>query len=147
MEQLISVIKLASARSIWRGLDYHEQGRVKQLAIHGSTLDAMVEGTADAPYQVRVDTEHARRSTCTCPFVQGNHKICKHMVATVFSAIPGQVEAFYREVELADRAYEEAEKRRLDALWRDVCSLKKSELQRLYFEALLEIDSLRHSRW
>ena len=147
MDQLISIIKLASARSVWRGLGYHEQGHVKQLAIHGSAPDALMEGNAEEPYQIHVNIEHAKQSTCTRPFVHGSHKMCKHMVATVFSAIPGQVEAFRREVEHADRAYEEAERNRLAALWREVRSLNKAELQQRYFDALLEIDDLRHTRW
>lgn len=89
--QLLSILRMASGASLWRGLDYVEQGRVKNLRPDGKgAFDAEVEGSANLPYTVHVDTAHVRQSYCDCPHAAGTRRICKHMVATVFAAYPSR---------------------------------------------------------
>ena len=52
---------MASGASLWRGLDYVEQGRVKNLRPVGKgAFDAEVEGSANLPYTVQVPSRFLR---------------------------------------------------------------------------------------
>ena len=146
--KLFSIVRMASAASIWRGLDYYEQGHVRNLRPSGDdAFDAEVTGTTPQPYRVHVDIAHVRQSSCTCPHAAGTKRICKHMVATVFAAHPEQVEAFRYEVEQEELAYEREERARREELWRHVKSLTKDELRKQLFDALIELEERRSSWW
>lgn len=146
--ELFSIVRMASAASIWRGLDYYERGHVHNLRASGNdAFDAEVAGTASQPYRVHVDIAHVRQSSCTCPHAAGTRRICKHMVATVFAAHPEQVEAFRYEVEQEELAYEREEQAHREELWRHVKSLTKDELRKQLFDALIELEERRSSWW
>ncbi len=135
--QLLSILRMASGASLWRGLDYVEQGRVKNLRPGGEgVFDAEVDGTANLPYTVHVDTVHVRQSHCDCPHAAGTKRICKHMVATVFTAYPQQVDAFKWEVEQEELAFQREEEAHRAELVRYVNSLKKDELREALLAAL-----------
>lgn len=145
--QLLSILRMASGASLWRGLDYVEQGRVKNLWPDGKgAFDAEVEGTANLPYAVHVDTVHVRQSYCDCPHAAGTRRICKHMVAAVFAAYPQQIDAFKWEVEQAELALQREEAAHRVQLIRYVNSLKKDELRKALLDALIELEE-RHDRW
>ena len=128
--QLLSILRMASGVSLWRGLDYLEQGRVKNLRPDGKgVFDAEVEGTANLPYTVHVDTMHVRQSYCDCPHAAGTRRSCKHMVATVFAVYPQQIDAFKWGVEQEDLACQREEAAHRAELVRYVNSLKKDELR------------------
>lgn len=145
--QLLSILRMASGASLWRGLDYVEQGRVKNLRPVGKgAFDAEVEGSANLPYTVHVDTAHVRQSYCDCPHAAGTRRICKHMVATVFAAYPQQIDAFKWEVDQAELEYRREEEAHLAELIRYVNSLKKDELRKALLDALIELEE-RCDRW
>lgn len=59
--QLLSIVRMASGASMWRGYDYWQEGRVRDLRAAGEDAwDAAVEGTAAEPYRVHVDVAHPR---------------------------------------------------------------------------------------
>ena len=58
----MSIRKLASFNSLWKGLEYYNEERVSNLK--------------------------RNESTCTCPHGEGRKVICKHVVATYFEAYP-----------------------------------------------------------
>lgn len=96
-----------SNKSRWRGLDYYREHKV--LAVHEvepRIYEGQVSGSEGAIYDVRIDIDHPKRSTCTCPFASGRYVVCKHEVAAYFEAIPGSAEQFERDVELAQQQYE-----------------------------------------
>ncbi|MDM8274796.1 SWIM zinc finger family protein [Enorma phocaeensis] len=109
-------------------------------------FDAEVEGTANLPYTVHVDTVHVRQSHCDCPHAAGTKRICKHMVATVFTAYPQQVDAFKWEVEQEELAFQREEEAHRAELVRYVNSLKKDELREALLAALIELEE-RQDRW
>lgn len=147
MQQLLSILRMASGASLWRGLDYAEQGRVEDLTSTGpGAYDAWVQGTQDQPYFVHVDTAHVRQSSCTCPHAKGTKRICKHMVATVFTAYPAQIDAFKWEVEQEELAMQREEEEHRAELVRYVNSLKKDELRKALLDALIELEE-RRDRW
>lgn len=99
---------VASRRSLWRGVDYYKNGNVASWsAPSASTRKGTVLGSDQASYDVEIDLEHPKKSTCTCPFAEGRHVICKHMVALYFESVEGAYGWFEKEAEQAQIAYEQ----------------------------------------
>ena len=102
----MGLIDLASSNSLWRGVDYYQSKNVKKIKkISDNEYNSIVSGTEE--YNVHIDINHPRKSTCTCPFAAGRRVICKHMVATFFTIYPEEAERIIKE----EQEYEEAEER------------------------------------
>ena len=102
----MGLIDLASSNSLWRGIDYYQSKNVKKIKkISDAEYNSIVSGTEE--YNVHIDINHPRKSTCTCPFAAGRRVICKHMVATFFTIYPEEAERIIKE----EQEYEEAEER------------------------------------
>jgi len=85
----MSIFTKASNSSYWRGYDYFKEGNITDFKKVGDDVyTAKVKGTKT--YEVKVDLKHPLNSSCTCPFVEGNKKICKHMIAVAFKASPDE---------------------------------------------------------
>ena len=83
----MSIFTKASNASYWRGFDYFESNLVKDIKKIGEGVyTAKVKGSKT--YDVKVDLTHPLNSSCTCPFVEGNKKMCKHMIALAFAVSP-----------------------------------------------------------
>ena len=108
--------------------------------------ESRIQGTATEPYHTIIDITHPRKSQCDCPFAKDRRVICKHMVALHFTVFPSEADAFLREVEESERAEERRVQEHYKELERYVKSLKKDELQRQLYDALLEIEE-RNSRY
>ena len=82
-----SVREMADARSFARGRAYLDAGRVRRLAVDGTTVTAIVEGTS--AYRVRLAVTRAGLdATCSCPY--GSEGVfCKHCVAAALSWLDG----------------------------------------------------------
>ena len=88
---------LASGALLWRGYDYYTDHKVlswepTESGERPQQFDGVVSGNGDKPYEVHVDIAHPKKSTCTCPFAEGRHVICKHMVALYFSVYPAEAD-------------------------------------------------------
>ena len=102
----MGLIDLASSNSLWRGIDYYQSKNVKKIKkISDDEYNSIVSGTEE--YNVHIDINHPRKSTCTCPFAAGRRVICKHMVATFFTVYPEEAERIIKE----EQEYEEVEER------------------------------------
>ncbi|MBO6128774.1 MAG: SWIM zinc finger family protein [Pseudobutyrivibrio sp.] len=143
----MGLIECASSNSIWRGVDYCERKKVISYTNHDEIIDGLVSGSYGEEYKVHVDIEHPRKSSCNCPHANGKRIICKHIIATYFTAMPEALKTFQREVE----AYEEEEKRiqqRHEAsLWKAARSMSKEELINELVSAWLELEDYRQYRW
>ncbi len=105
----MGLIDLASSNSLWRGIDYYQSKNVKKIKkISDDEYNSIVSGTEE--YNVHIDINHPRKSTCTCPFAAGRRVICKHMVATFFTIYPEEAERIIKE----EQEYEEIEERLFD---------------------------------
>ena len=92
----MGLIDLASSNSLWRGIDYYQSKNVKKIKkISDDEYNSIVSGTEE--YNVHIDINHPRKSTCTCPFADGRRVICKHMVATFFTIYPEEAERIIKE--------------------------------------------------
>ena len=142
----MGLIELASAQSVWRGLDYFEEKKVLNWNETDFELyDGIVQGSS--VYQVHLDIEHPKRSTCNCPFALGRRVICKHMIAMYFTIVPQAAEDFLKMVDEWEEEEEEAQKEHIEDIRRYVMRLSKAELQEKYLEALLELEEYRGRGW
>lgn len=135
----MGLLECASGTSVWRGYDYFKDKKVSNLAETGSGIwTADVAGTAKEPYHVEIHVDHPRKSVCNCPHANGKRIVCKHMVATYFTAYPEEAELFYKDYL---RALEEAQAEE-DALYDSVSEyvrcMKKSDLQQTLLELLFD---------
>ena len=138
----------ASGASIWRGYDYFKEGKVEayeQLA--ENIFESRIQGSAEDPYHTVIDIEHPKRSHCDCPFAKDRRVVCKHMVALCFTAFPSEADAFLREVKEPKKEEERRQQEHYKELERYVKSLKKDELQKQLYKALLELEERNNRYW
>ena len=126
----MGLLDIASANSFWRGYDYFKKSRVLSCKkIDDDKYEGAVQGSGDNIYQVYIDLEHPKKSTCTCPHADGTRRACKHKVALYFSLYPEAAEQAIKEAE----EWEAEEERRLEEEREDikkyVYSLTKQELR------------------
>lgn len=137
-------INLASYNSLWRGYDYFKSDRVKIVKkISDSEFESRVEGTSC--YNVYINIEHPRSSTCDCPFASGRRVICKHMVATFFKAFPDELNEFEEDVRKMEEEEEEEERQkdeyieeRRKEIEKYVYSLSKDELRNALISEMMD---------
>ena len=135
----MGLLEYASGASVWRGYDYFEEKKVKNLTETDSgVFTADVVGTASEPYLVEINVVHPRKSVCNCPHADGKRIICKHMVATYFTAYPDEAIRFYKEYLRAQEEEEEWEEEIYDRVQEYVCGMKKPELQQTLLELLFD---------
>ena len=144
----MGLIEVASANSVWRGVDYYENKKV--VSWHQSeedTYDGIVSGSGNNTYSVHIDKAHPRKSKCNCPFADGRRVVCKHMIALYFTAEPQVAEDFLRQAEEWECEAEELEQQHYEEILVYVKSLSKKELQDQLFNALVELEDRRDSYW
>ena len=133
----MGLIDLASSNSLWRGVDYYQSKNVKKIKkISEDEYNSIVSGTEE--YNVHIDINHPRKSTCTCPFADGRRVICKHMVATFFTIYPEEAERIIKE----EQEYEEEEERlfeeHLEEVREYVNGLTEDEVRALLIDKLMD---------
>ena len=133
----MGLIDLASSNSLWRGIDYYQSKNVKKIKkISDDEYNSIVSGTEE--YNVHIDINHPRKSTCTCPFADGRRVICKHMVATFFTIYPEEAERIIKE----EQEYEEEEERlfeeHLEEIREYVNGLTEDEVRALLIDKLMD---------
>ena len=102
----MSIITIASGSSCWKGLDYYKSKKIKNLKkLNNNEYTSIASGNKD--YNVYLNIEHPRKSTCNCPLANGKRIICKHIVATYFTAVPNSAKNFEKEQEKLQQEYEE----------------------------------------
>lgn len=123
----MGILTSASQSSCWKGLDYYKNKKIinlKQISNHEYSSTAI--GTNN--YEVFLDIEHARKSTCNCPLANGKKIICKHIVATYFTAFPDKAEKFVEYEIRSQKEYQQYEFKLLDKTKKYIKSLSKQEL-------------------
>ena len=123
----MSIITSASGSSCWRGLDYYKRQKIKEIKkINDNEYTSLVLGSKN--YNVYLNIQHPRKSTCNCPFADGRRIICKHIVATYFSVVPNSATYFEREQEMLQQEYEEYEEREYNNAIEYLNKLSKKDL-------------------
>ena len=130
----MGIISLASGNSCWRGLDYYNNKKVIKInKVDENEYSSIVKGTNN--YNVHLDIEHPRKSTCDCPLANGKRIICKHIVATYFTIFPEEATNFEEE---QNRLCEEYEKEKEEEYGKVIKCLNKMSKQEL-IEELVQI--------
>lgn len=97
-----------------------------------------VMGTSSNPYVVEIDVAHPRKSTCSCPHADGKRIVCKHQVATYFTAYPEEAVRFYQGYLKAQKEAEQYEEELYDRVQDYIGQMKKKELQQALLELLFD---------
>lgn len=123
----MGIVSLASAKSCWRGLDYYKENNVVKLnKINEFEYSSIVKENKN--YIVYLNIKHPRKSTCDCPLSKGRRVICKHIVATYFSAIPEEARKFEEEQSKLQEEYEEYQDELYEKVIRYINKMHKNEL-------------------
>ena len=106
-----------------------------------------MRGSKDTIYHTYIDVSHPRKSQCNCPFADGRRVICKHMVALLFTVLPGEAEAYMHEIEESEKEAESFRIKHYEDMERYVNGLTKDDLQRKLLEALIELEERNNRYW
>ena len=102
----MDIISLASGNSCWGGLDYFKNKKVKDLKkINKNEYTSIVKGTKD--YNTKLNIKNPRKCTCDCLIANGKKIICKHIIATYFTAFPEEAVNFEKEQKELDESFED----------------------------------------
>lgn len=94
--------------------------------INENEYSSIVKGTNN--YNVHLDIEHPRKSSCNCPLANGKRIICKHIVATYFTAFPNEAVSFEEEQNRLQEEYEKEQKEEYDKAIKYLNRMSKQEL-------------------
>lgn len=124
-------ISSASGNSRYRGYDYYEDNRIKDIKkVNENEYEGVAIGSNDNLYNVRIDLSHPKKNShCTCPHAEDNKIMCKHKVALYFSVFPDEADKYIEKVEEAERLAEEYEENLYTSMFSIVMKLKKDDLQ------------------
>lgn len=126
----MSVLTTASGKSLWFGYEYYLEKRVKGIEQIGKDeYIGKVCGSENNVYDVKINVERLRKSSCNCPHANGRRVVCKHIVALYFALFPNEAKEYIKLVEENERKLEEREERRYQDIVKYVKSLSKIELQ------------------
>lgn len=143
----MGLIEIASGKSVWRGMDYYNNKKVISWEKTGDgAYSGIVSGSEDSIYNVHIDKEHPRKSTCDCPFADGRRVVCKHMIALYFTAEPKAAEDFLKKVEEWKAEELEREEQHYGDLERYVKMLSMAELQEQLLDALIQLEEIQNWR-
>ncbi len=135
----MGLLECASYASVWRGYDYFKNNKVLNFKKwEEGVFTATVAGSTKEPYSVEIYIEHPRKSKCNCPHANGKRIVCKHMIATYFSAFPKEAEKFYTDVIAYQEEAEKREEELADKVCQYVWKMKKDELQQAFLEMLFD---------
>ena len=140
----MALIDLASSNSLWRGIDYFESNKVKEIEkINDNEYKSIVSGSSD--YNVFINLNHPRKSTCSCPFAEGRRVICKHMVATYFKIYPEEAKRLIDEQVAYEMEEEQLYEEHCNEVKEYVASLTEEEAKTMLIERL--IDEWNDDNW
>lgn len=133
----MALIDLASSNSLWRGIDYFESNKVKEVEkINDNEYKSIVSGSSD--YNVFINLNHPRKSTCSCPFAEGRRVICKHMVATYFKIYPEEAKRLMDEQVAYEMEEEQLYEEHYNEVKEYVDSLTEDEAKAMLIDRLID---------
>ena len=123
----MGIISIASGTSCWRGLDYYKNKKIKNIRkISDIEYTSIVSGNDE--YNIYLNLKNPRKSTCNCPLANGKRIICKHIVATYFSVLPGSAKEFEEEQNRLQEEYEKQEENEYQNAIKFINKMSKKEL-------------------
>lgn len=123
----MGIITSASGSSCWRGLEYYKNKQIKNIKKISDT-EYTSEACGTKVYNIYLNLEKPRSSTCNCPLADGRRVICKHIVATYFSVVPGSAKRFEKEQEQLQEEYHEYKRQQYINSVKFINKMSKKEL-------------------
>ena len=140
----MGLLELASNNSFWRGVDYYEHGKVSDWKkVADNKFEARVSGSDKKHYDVLIDVDHPKRSTCNCPHAEGTRRVCKHKVALYLTLFPEELQRIMKEVEEWEAEEEVRLEEERESIKEYVYSLSKQELRDQLLWRILEENERR----
>ncbi len=142
----MGLLDIASGNSFWRGYEYYKDGKViNYKKLSDSLYTGIVAGSREKPYEVTINLEHPKRSTCDCPHAEGNRRVCKHKVALYFSFFPEEADNAIKEAEKWEAEEEQRQQEEYKEMEKYVYSLSKQQLRDELLWRMIEESDRR--RW
>lgn len=140
--------ELSSYKSLWRGYNYYIQGKVVEIKkINNDEFDVKVSNDENKIYNIHLDLNHPRKSTCNCPHADGRRIICKHMIASYFTIFPEEAKEYIEEVERYEKEEEERfqqsiimREERIKEIEKHLNKLTKKELKEKLLEYMIDYE-------
>lgn len=135
----MKIVNLARRESAWRGYEYYINGNVLSYEeIEDGVLQGKVRGSDNSEYNVIVNINRPRNSSCDCPFAKsGTRIVCKHQVALYFAAFPTDAIEYKKQVDKEQAEYEEWVESLPDRVESYIRKLSKAELQEQLIDIVL----------
>jgi hypothetical protein len=144
----MSLLSLASGQSAYRGYEYFRDKKVIRLEqISDTCYTGIVTGSNSTQYKSTIDTEHPRKSQCSCPHAAGRRIICKHMVALYFTAFPQEGQQYITELEAYWKEADQEAERIAEELPAAIHRMKKAELEEALCQLLFEGPDWQYERF
>ena len=135
----MSLLSCASGQSAWRGYDCYLNRKVQSVKRISSTqFGGTVSGSNGETYDVFIDVEHPRKSSCTCPHAAGKRIVCKHQIALLFSAFPLDAKKYYEEVVEYEQEQERLQEEEENSVINCVDNMTKEQLQQALLQVLFD---------
>lgn len=146
----LKLVHLASQSSFSKGLAYYKyKAVVNSERVAEGVFEGKVRGSNQKYYDVRINIDHPRQSTCTCPFAKGRRVICKHMVALYFTHYPDQAKSIFeaweaeelekeRRYQEIEAAYNQSRQEKFEEVSLYVNNLDEDQLRAELISALME---------
>lgn len=142
----MGLLDIASGNSFWRGYDYYKEGKVQsRKKVNDNTYVGLVEGSGKETYEVTINLQHPKKSTCNCPHAEGTRRVCKHKVALYFSVFPEEAKKALKEAEEWEAEEEKSRQEEYEEIEKYVYSLSKQELRNQLLWRMIEENERR--RW
>ena len=143
----MGLLELASGDSFWRGYDYYKAQKVKSCSKTAvNNYSGLVEGSSGDLYQVTLDLNHPKKSTCTCLHADGSRRVCKHKVALYFSIFPEEAEKALADAEAWEAEEEQRREDERESIKKYVFSLSKEELRQELLWRMIEESERKNFR-
>jgi hypothetical protein len=144
----MSLLSLASGQSAYRGYEYFRDKKIIQMEqISDTCYTGIVIGSNGVQYEVTIDTEHPRKSQCSCPHADGRRIICKHMIALYFTAYPQEGKQYISDMEAYWEENEREAERIAEELPAAIHRMKKAELEEVLCQILFEGPDWQYERF
>lgn len=135
----MSLLSCASEQSVWRGYHYYLDRKVKSVKrISSNQFQGIVSGSNGEKYDVFIDVEHPRKSSCTCPHATGKRIVCKHKIALFFTAFPLEATKYYKDVVEYAQEQEQLREEKENKIIDYISNLTKSQLQQALLQVLFD---------
>ncbi len=106
----MGILEISGSEMVYKGYNYFKGGKVLSFEkIERYRYQGKVKGSEDNVYDVVLNLDKPRTSTCNCPYSKGSMRICKHTIALYFSVYPEEAEDYFDSINAGYDYYDDEE--------------------------------------